>query len=143
MKKRDDTTDSNIITLLWRRWRDLNSRAGYPTYTLSRGASSANLSTSPTEIKNTIFCSGGEGEIRTLGAYASLVFKTSSLNRSDTSPRSLNNELYYNSFCVVCQGLFFVFAQRIQSRFLNVSKPCRNIGKTLENNRIMYYNKEE
>ena len=25
----------------WRRWRDLNSRAGYPTYTLSRGASSA------------------------------------------------------------------------------------------------------
>ena len=26
--------------LLWRRWRDLNSRAGFPTYTLSRGASS-------------------------------------------------------------------------------------------------------
>ena len=24
----------------WRRRRDLNSRAGYPTYTLSRGASS-------------------------------------------------------------------------------------------------------
>ena len=32
----------------WRRRRDLNSRAGLnPTYTLSRGASSANLSTSP------------------------------------------------------------------------------------------------
>ena len=31
----------------WRRRRDSNSRAGYPTYTLSRGASSAYLSTSP------------------------------------------------------------------------------------------------
>ena len=28
MKKRDDTTDSNIITLLWRRCRDLNPSAG-------------------------------------------------------------------------------------------------------------------
>ena len=35
------------VPLLWRRRRDLNSRAGYPTYALSRGASSANLSTSP------------------------------------------------------------------------------------------------
>jgi len=29
------------VLFLWRRWRDLNSRAGYPTYSLSRGASSA------------------------------------------------------------------------------------------------------
>ena len=37
-----------FIASLWRRRRDLNSRAGLnPTYTLSRGASSANLSTSP------------------------------------------------------------------------------------------------
>ena len=36
------------LYLSWRRRRDLNSRAGLnPTYTLSRGASSANLSTSP------------------------------------------------------------------------------------------------
>ena len=35
------------VPFLWRRRRDLNSRAGYPTYALSRGASSANLSTSP------------------------------------------------------------------------------------------------
>ncbi len=36
------------IIQFWRRRRDLNSRAGNsPTYTLSRGASSANLSTSP------------------------------------------------------------------------------------------------
>ena len=67
----------------------MNSRAGFPTYTLSRGASSANLSTSPCRIYKTILKSklnGGEGEIRTHGALASLVFKTSSLNRSDTSP---------------------------------------------------------
>ena len=29
-----------MCLLLWRGRRDLNSRAGYPTYTLSRGASS-------------------------------------------------------------------------------------------------------
>ena len=28
------------LPFCWRRWRDLNSRAGCPTYTLSRGASS-------------------------------------------------------------------------------------------------------
>ena len=33
--------------LFWRRRRDSNPRAGFPTYTLSRGASSAYLSTSP------------------------------------------------------------------------------------------------
>ena len=34
----------------WRRRRDSNPRAGFPTYTLSRGASSAYLSTSPNRI---------------------------------------------------------------------------------------------
>ncbi|CDC60652.1 unknown [Clostridium sp. CAG:448] len=29
------------VVYLWRRRRDLNSRTGYPVYTLSRGASSA------------------------------------------------------------------------------------------------------
>ena len=78
----------------------MNPRAAFTTYTLSRGASSANLSTSPNlfnllNLKNdtTVQCpdftlkiNGGEAEIRTLGAFASLVFKTSSLNHSDTSP---------------------------------------------------------
>lgn len=36
-----------FMFLLWRSWRDLNSRAGNPTYTLSRGAPSANLGTTP------------------------------------------------------------------------------------------------
>ena len=38
------------IEHFWRRRKDLNLRAGYPTYTLSRGASSANLSTSPFQM---------------------------------------------------------------------------------------------
>ena len=70
----------------------MNPRAAFTTYTLSRGASSANLSTSPNLvfIKFTVNKkSGGEAEIRTLGAFASLVFKTSSLNHSDTSPYSI------------------------------------------------------
>ncbi len=36
-----------ILADFWRSWRDLNSRAGNPTYTLSRGAPSANLGTTP------------------------------------------------------------------------------------------------
>ena len=35
------------MPFFWRSRRDLNSRAGYPAYALSRGASSANLSTTP------------------------------------------------------------------------------------------------
>ena len=70
----------------------MNSRAAFATYTLSRGASSANLSTSPNIYDMGL--NGGEAEIRTLGAFASLVFKTSSLNRSDTSPQSALKEHY-------------------------------------------------
>ena len=71
----------------------MNPRAAFTTYTLSRGASSANLSTSPNIYD--IGLNGGEAEIRTLGAFASLVFKTSSLNHSDTSPcvESQNSEI--------------------------------------------------
>ena len=75
----------------WRRLRDLNPRDGYPPYALSRGASSANLSKSPDEVwyyyeKCSYKRYGGEGGIRTHGSCESLVFKTSSLNHSDTSP---------------------------------------------------------
>ena len=70
-------------SLAWRRRRDLNPRASFPTYTLSRGASSANLSTSPQKKIAHIFLmlpsksicmrtpyevlSGGESGIRTHG----------------------------------------------------------------------------
>ncbi len=40
-------TRMRSFILVKRRRRDLNPRAGFPTYTLSRGTSSANLSTSP------------------------------------------------------------------------------------------------
>ena len=39
IKKRKPTSQTGM-PIPWRRRRDLNSRAGYPTYTLSRGASS-------------------------------------------------------------------------------------------------------
>ena len=38
---------NKAVFLFWRSRRDLNSRAALTTYTLSRGASSANLSTTP------------------------------------------------------------------------------------------------
>ncbi len=87
----------------------MNPRDGYPPYALSRGASSANLSTSPQpkfdslfyfDEKASLFFSkpafpfGGETEIRTLGSFESLVFKTSSLNHSDISPYRERITLY-------------------------------------------------
>ena len=47
---------------------------------------------------------GGEGGIRTHGSFESLVFKTSSLNRSDTSPH--RNKIYYSTTLCYCQGKF-------------------------------------
>ncbi len=73
-----------ISGLFWRRRRDLNPRAGYPTYALSRGASS------PLEyfcmVTNKIFFwrRGWDSNPRSLAG--SPVFKTGSLNHSDTSP---------------------------------------------------------
>ena len=80
----------------------MNPRDGYPPYALSRGASSANLSKSPDEVwyyyeKCSCKRYGGEGGIRTHGSCESLVFKTSSLNHSDTSPYPLSYEYYYTT----------------------------------------------
>ena len=47
MKKRDDITDSNIITLLWRRWWDLNPRAAHHGNTISNRARYDHFDTSP------------------------------------------------------------------------------------------------
>ncbi len=53
----------------WRRRRDLNPRATYAAYSLSRGAPSANLGTSPNTSWGGI--AGGEGGIRTHGPFRS------------------------------------------------------------------------
>ena len=80
---------------LWRRWRDSNSRAGFPTYALSRGASSPTWVHLRVVTLNIVYSvllpkrkDGGEGGIRTHGSLESPVFKTGSLNRSDTSPNN-------------------------------------------------------
>ena len=46
-EKQKASHSKNDLLNDWRRRRDLNPRAAFTTYTLSRGASSANLSTSP------------------------------------------------------------------------------------------------
>ena len=58
-----------LVFLVWRRRRDLNPRAGFPTYSLSRGAPSplGYFSMVKIYIKNIQFTDGGEEEIRTLG----------------------------------------------------------------------------
>ena len=48
-----------IGVLIWRRKRDLNPRAGFPTYSLSRGA--------PSPLGYFRIYNGGEGGIRTHG----------------------------------------------------------------------------
>ena len=78
--KRNDNLLSKIVVSFWRRRRDLNPRAGYPTYSLSRGAPS------PLGYFSMVNIIGGEREIRTPGSFESPVFKTGSLNHSDISP---------------------------------------------------------
>ena len=48
--------DTVRCPFFWRRRRDSNSRAGYPTYALSRGASSTCLSTSPYPADRSMSC---------------------------------------------------------------------------------------
>ncbi len=84
------------ISVFWRRRRDSNSRAGHPAYSLSRGAPSPlgyfSMVNQLYEIRRKTGAekrNGGESGIRTHGSFESLVFKTSSLNRSDISPCGL------------------------------------------------------
>ena len=103
-----------------RRRRDLNPRAAFTTYTLSRGASSATwvllhigriviiiqFTKCPFCIEKGHFV-GGETEIRTLGSFESLVFKTSSLNHSDISPFDRTLSIIAENFVFV--NTFFQF----------------------------------
>jgi hypothetical protein len=68
-----------ICCLFWRRRRDSNSRAGFPTYTLSRGASSANLSTSPNFLVYSIYVMAEEVGFEPTWAFTLTVFKTAPL----------------------------------------------------------------
>ncbi len=102
----------------------MNPRASYPTYTLSRGASSPLEYFSKGDYykifvqryaSNDLFFwrRGWDSNPRYLSV--SLVFKTSSLNRSDTSP-----QIFY--FPVVCDDIYFIiykfFCQHFSSTFL-------------------------
>ena len=71
----------------WRRRRDLNPRASHPTYSLSRGAPSP-LGYFSVWIFNFAIekCWRRGRDSNPWLCEESLVFKTSSLNRSDTSP---------------------------------------------------------
>ena len=84
----------------WRRRRDLNPRAGFPTYSLSRGAPSPLGYFSMVNYHEN-FCSSLDVKWRrgrdsnSWSLAGSLVFKTSSLNHSDTSP-CLARVIYYH-----------------------------------------------
>ena len=86
--------------LSWRRRRDLNPRAGFPTYSLSRGAPSPLGYFSMVNYHEN-FCSSLDVKWRrgrdsnSWSLAGSLVFKTSSLNHSDTSP-CLARVIYYH-----------------------------------------------
>ena len=91
----------------WRRRRDLNPRAGIPTYTLSRGAPSAKLGYFSTCRNCYSLRWRRERDSNPRCLSASLVFKTSAFNRSAISPRCGTSERYYNSFRPARQSSFF------------------------------------
>ena len=116
----------NEVLFSWRGRRDLNPRAGFPTYSLSRGAPSPLgyfrilSSKGGTAVKCSAPCiirwrRGWDSNPRFLSE--SLVFKTSSLNRSDTSPLDCIKQLYYytikNRFCQEKTANFFGQFQKV------------------------------
>ena len=96
----------------WRSKRDLNSRGGFPPYALSRGASSTSwvlLHKSKWFYIFTCYHKMAErmGFEPMVRSRESLVFKTSSINHSDTSPQWLPPECryYYTKIRRGCQPL--------------------------------------
>ena len=63
----------------------------------------------PDDPERTFIKNGGEEGIRTLGSDESLVFKTSSINRSDTSPCQVTDNMIA-SFLGVVNTCRFVFS---------------------------------
>ena len=92
-----------VLVFWWRRRRDLNPRAGCPTYTLSRGASSASW---------VLLRIGGESGIRTRERRNRYRFSRPALSTTQTSLRKylfVNNNVYYSTIISICQYLFDVF----------------------------------
>ena len=81
----------NIDVCFWRRRRDLNPRYAFTYYSLSRGAPSASWVLLHAEKK--IFAWRRERDSNPRCLSTSLVFKTSSINHSDISPRFAPREV--------------------------------------------------
>lgn len=104
-----------FVTISWRRTRDLNPRASFLTYSLSRGAPSPLGYFSKGAVQLSIFIlkkwfaiwrRGRDSNSWSLAG--SLVFKTSSLNHSDTSPtRSIIIPYYCGSVNAFLQNFCF------------------------------------
>ena len=75
----------------------MNPRAGFPAYSLSRGAPSASWVLPHTNMKEKV--AERVGFEPTVPSLGSPVFKTGSLNRSDISPNRLDYIIRYPAFC--------------------------------------------
>ncbi len=73
---------------------------------------------------------GGEGRIRTHGSFESPVFKTGSLNHSDTSPDMF---LDFSTFSHKCQPIIYVFLGKKIDRSLEIWYNPFNTGKRDKN----------
>ena len=108
--------------IVWRRKRDLNPRTGYPTYSLSRGAPSPLGYFSMCELYKTyeiMECARWRRrrDSNSWSLAGSLVFKTSSLNHSDTPPTDIASQ----------QGLCYHKKQHLSRDFEKI--PPGGIGE--------------
>ena len=112
-KQKNKDPPSRVGPYFWRRRRDLNPRAGFPAYSLSRGAPSASWVLLQVELRQ-FKKWRREWDSNPRPLAGSLVFKTSSLNHSDTSPYAHLafqhfSKIYFNTSFSICQHLFLIF----------------------------------
>ena len=79
--EKESRSKANFASTPWRRRRDLNPRAAFATYTLSRGASSADLSTSPNILRSFRF------------SNIEFDFENISVSKNDTESKSCATRL--------------------------------------------------
>ena len=102
----------------------MNSRAGFPTYALSRGASSANLSTSPNysrsykkyiKARNRFFVLvGGEGGIRTHAPFRTNGFQDR-LVMTTSIPLHESQQLLYHHKTVLSSFFYKIGIEKFNS----------------------------